>query len=95
MGYFLPITNTSFQYMQYADREIGTNYNPFPVGNIDAIRKLAPVQKGQDLAEPDTHRQLATMANKQKSYKRKVNHEVLKKTFAEVTGKGHYFSVSI
>ncbi|RSD29439.1 hypothetical protein [Mesobacillus subterraneus] len=49
MGYILPVTN--YQYIQYAEREIGTDYDPFLIGKVSRIRKEDPVQKGQDQQE--------------------------------------------
>ncbi|MEH7887279.1 hypothetical protein V7654_23540, partial [Bacillus sp. JJ1609] len=46
MGYILPVTN--YQYMQYAEREVGLDYDPFQIGKVSRIRKEDPVQKGQD-----------------------------------------------
>jgi hypothetical protein len=46
MGYILPVTN--YQYIQYAEREIGIDYDPFQINKIAKIRKEDPVEQGQD-----------------------------------------------
>ncbi|ESU32682.1 hypothetical protein G3A_10085 [Bacillus sp. 17376] len=46
MGYILPVTN--YQYIQYAEREIGTDYDPFQINEIARIRKEDPVEQGQE-----------------------------------------------
>jgi hypothetical protein len=49
MGYILPVTN--YQYIQYAEREIGTDYDPFQINKIARIRKEDPVEQGQEQRE--------------------------------------------
>ena len=49
MGYILPVTN--YQYIQYAEREIGTDYDPFMIQKVSRIRKEDPVEKGQEQQE--------------------------------------------
>ncbi|MEW8971513.1 hypothetical protein [Mesobacillus jeotgali] len=49
MGYILPVTN--YQYIQYAEREIGTDYDPFQIQKVSRIRKEDPVEKGQERQE--------------------------------------------
>jgi hypothetical protein len=49
MGYILPVTN--YQYIQYAEREIGTDYDPFQIQRVSRIRKEDPVEKGQEQQE--------------------------------------------
>lgn len=49
MGYILPVTN--YQYIQYAEREIGTDYDPFMIQKISRIRKEDAVEKGQEQQE--------------------------------------------
>jgi hypothetical protein len=108
MGYILPVTN--YQYIQYAEREIGTDYDPFQIGRISRIRKEDPVQKGreQELVAPAQKRQdqqpvarmqmAATDFNYPKIdrvYKKRVNPLVVSQTYAELTGKGKHYSESI
>ena len=67
MGYILPVTN--YQYIQYAEREIGTDYDPFQIRKISRIRKEDPVEKGQEqeqqsvgpLQKRDERQQVARM----------------------------------
>jgi hypothetical protein len=49
MGYILPVTN--YQYIQYAERETGTDYDPFLIGKVSRIRKEDPVERGQEQHE--------------------------------------------
>lgn len=49
MGYILPVTN--YQYIQYAEREIGTEYDPFMIQRVSRVRKEDPVEKGQEQQE--------------------------------------------
>ncbi|MCM3663083.1 hypothetical protein M3204_01610 [Mesobacillus subterraneus] len=108
MGYILPVTN--YQYIQYAEREIGTDYDPFQIGRISRIRKEDPVQKGreQELVAPAQKRQdqqpvarmqmAGTDFNYPKIdrvYKKRVNPLVVNQTYAELTGKGKHYSESI
>lgn len=94
MGYILPVTN--YQYIQYAEREIRTEYDPFLIGRISRIRKEDPVQEGQD--EAAVHQE-AAMPDRSfrmnQIYKKSVNPVLVSKTYAEITGKGKYYSESI
>lgn len=49
MGYILPVTN--YQYIQYAEREIGTDYDPFMIQKVSRVLKEDPVEKGQEQQE--------------------------------------------
>ncbi|WP_079508137.1 hypothetical protein [Mesobacillus jeotgali] len=49
MGYILPVTN--YQYIQYAEREIGLDYDPYMINRVNRIRKEDPVLKGQEQQE--------------------------------------------
>lgn len=95
MGYIIPVTN--YQYIQYAEREIRTEYDPFHIGRISRIRKEDPVEEGHD--EAVVHEEAATPANRSfrmdKIYKKNVNPVLVSKTYAEITGKGKYYSESI
>lgn len=109
MGYILPVTN--YQYMQYAEREVGLDYDPFQIGRISRIRKEDPVQKRQDeqLGMTPMQRELEQqpVARMQKAvpdfnytrtdrvYKKRVNPVLVSQTYAELTGKGKYYSESI
>ncbi|MBT2678253.1 hypothetical protein J7E38_04520 [Bacillus sp. ISL-35] len=52
MGYILPVTN--YQYIQYAEREIGLDYDPFMINSVNRIRKEDPVLKGHEQQEQAT-----------------------------------------
>lgn len=109
MGYILPVTN--YQYMQYAEREVGIDYDPYQIGKISRIRKEDPVQKGQDQQmalpamkrevehQPVTRMQKAasdfTFGGSDRVYKKRVNPVLVSETYAELTGKGKYYSESI
>lgn len=49
MGYILPVTN--YQYIQYAEREIGTDYDPFMIQKVSRVRKEDAVENGQEQRE--------------------------------------------
>ena len=109
MGYILPVTN--YQYMQYAEREVGLDYDPFQIGKVSRIRKEDPVQKGQDelIARTPMKKEMEQqpVARMQKAapefnyartgpiYKKRVNPVLVSQTYAELTGKGKYYSESI
>ncbi|PLR97582.1 hypothetical protein [Bacillus sp. T33-2] len=89
MGYILPVTN--YQYMQYAERETGVDYDPFPLTRITSIRKQDPVQQGESLAGAVQQ----YSAVRPKSSIKRVSHRIVERTFAEMTGKGKNFSQTI
>ena len=94
MGYILPVTN--YQYIQYAEREVRTEYDPFHIGRISRIRKEDPVEKGEDQAIAKTQSAPAeSYFNMNPILKNRVNPVLVSKTYAEVTGKGKYYSESI
>lgn len=109
MGYILPVTN--YQYMQYAEREVGLDYDPFQIVKVPRIRKEDPVQKGQEHHEPVAKtangEEQQPVARMQKAaaefnfgrtdriYKKRVNPALVSQTYAELTGKGKYYSESI
>ncbi|KON89392.1 hypothetical protein AF332_22980 [Sporosarcina globispora] len=91
MGYILPVT--SYQYNQYAEREIGTKYDPFrfvPVAKISAqsnskdFRHELPL----DIQRRLTRSNLQQRVDIQKQSTRKK----AEKTFGELTGNGLYIS---
>ena len=72
MGYILPVTN--YQYIQYAEREVRTEYDPFHIGRISRIRKEDPVEKGQDHAIAKTQSSPAdSYISMDRVYKNSVN----------------------
>lgn len=99
MGYILPVTN--YQYIQYAERDTDTDYDPFHIGKINRIRKENPVQreKEQEQGEVAARMQKAaqefSLPRADRIYKRKVHPIVVSKTFAELTGKGKHYSETI
>jgi hypothetical protein len=93
MGYILPVTN--FQYMQYAEREIGTVYDPFHIGKISRIKKEDPVEKSEDQALSRMQKAAADHARMDRIYKKRVNPVLVSQTYAELTGKGKHYSESI
>jgi hypothetical protein len=94
MGYILPVTN--YQYIQYAEREVRTEYDPFHIGRISRIRKEDPVEKGQDYAIAKTQSSPAdNYISMNRIYKNSVNPVLVSKTYAEITGKGKHYSESI
>jgi hypothetical protein len=108
MGYILPVTN--YQYIQYAEREIGLDYDPFMINSVNRIRKEDPVLKGQEQYEqataplqkeqqPVSRMQLAasdsSFPRMDRVYKKKVNPLVVNQAYAEITGKGRHYSESI
>ncbi|WP_071459177.1 hypothetical protein [Bacillus massilinigeriensis] len=94
MGYILPMNNTSFQYMNYADRDAAAEFHSNGVEPLRIIQKLSPAKKGQEVIA-DSQQRLLFEGRQQRALKRKVNDEVLKRTYAEVTGKGQHISLSI
>lgn len=108
MGYILPVIN--YQYSQYAEREIGLDYDPYMIQGMNRIRKEAPLLKGQDQQE-----QTAALFQKEQQpvldikpgafdirtngkepiSKKKVHPFVVNKAYAEITGKGRYYSETI
>lgn len=95
MGYILPVTN--YQYIQYAERDMGADYDPFHIGRISRIRKEDPVQREQEqtAARMQKAAQDFGLVRDHRVYKRKVNPLVVSKAYAEITGKGKYYSETI
>lgn len=93
MGYILPVTN--FQYMQYAERENGTDYDPFHIGKISRIKKEDPVDSKFDQALSRMQKAATDHPMTDRIYKKRVNPVLVSQTYADVTGKGKHYSESI
>ncbi|MBG9549604.1 hypothetical protein ACOSZF_19370 [Cytobacillus firmus] len=94
MGYILPVT--SYQYNQYAEREIGTKYDPFrfvPVARISAQsnEKAFRHELPLDIHGRSTKSNTQERAESQTRTTRKKAEE----TYRELTGKGRFISECI
>ncbi|MEK3855451.1 hypothetical protein [Cytobacillus sp. FSL H8-0458] len=94
MGYILPVT--SYQYNQYAEREIGTKYDPFrfvPVARISAqsnakaFRHELPLDMQRRLTKSNTQERAEAQT---RTISKKAE-----QTYGELTGKGRFISECI
>ncbi|EFV79062.1 hypothetical protein IIE26_02520 [Cytobacillus oceanisediminis] len=94
MGYILPVP--SYQYSQYAEREIGKKYDPFhfvPVSKISAqsnskdFRHELPLNIQRRLTKSNPQQRAD---NQTRSTRKKAE-----ETYGELTGKGRYISECI
>ena len=85
MGYILPVT--SYQYSQYAERDVKNNYDPF---KFVSVNPTMSIWSGKE-------KQTQIRANMKKFVREKhlKNKKVVEEIYSEITGKGMYFNESV
>ncbi|EWG12627.1 hypothetical protein [Cytobacillus firmus] len=94
MGYILPVT--SYQYNQYAEREIGTKYDPFrfvPVARISAQSNEKAFR--HELPLDIQGRSTKSITKEREDTQTRNSRKKAEETYGELTGKGRFISECI
>ncbi|PAE25208.1 MULTISPECIES: hypothetical protein [Bacillaceae] len=94
MGYILPVT--SYQYNQYAEREIGTKYDPFRLVPVPRISAQSNEKAFRHELPLDFQRRSTKSINKEREDTQTRNtRKKAEETYGELTGKGRFISECI
>lgn len=94
MGYIIPVTQ--YQYMQYHNREIGTQNPPLHTYKIERVRVVNGEEPAQEQQESSSQERLQMAPLRARSpYKKMMNERLIEKVYSEITGKGNLYSKSV
>ncbi|WP_026583745.1 hypothetical protein [Bacillus sp. J33] len=94
MGYILPVTH--FQYNQYAERELGTKYDPFRFVPVTKIAAQPNRKESFQKSPLNIQKKSAeTSLNRRTEYPNRISRKKAEEVYEELTGKGRYFSECI